>query len=223
MVATRRRRHQKSPLSGSEPDYKPSVWNKDQGIRRSHNCYSYATGQISQAAATKCRTSQSAKDEKVLCKTPQPGHVSGFPRMRNTPRKTCTDISARTMTDNISIIRTTFAERCPVGTSKIALATSPEQDYHYYRQDNNGFWSHKPGRKPVTNKDASGKLIINPEMANRDYRTEESKLNYDNFCGYMCVPRGTSLALVAGSRQRKKIKKMVKVPKYLQPFEAMTM
>ena len=45
----------------------------------------------------------------------------------------------------------------------------PDTDYHFYRQDNNKYWSHKPGRTAVTNLDASKKLIKNPYLANRKY------------------------------------------------------
>lgn len=38
-------------------------------------------------------------------------------------------------------------------------------DYHWYRQDKGGYWSHKPGRTPVKNLDASGKMIKNPAKA----------------------------------------------------------
>ena len=38
-------------------------------------------------------------------------------------------------------------------------------DCHLYRQDKGGYWSHKPGRTPVKNLDASGKMIKNPAKA----------------------------------------------------------
>ena len=38
-------------------------------------------------------------------------------------------------------------------------------DYHWYRQDKGGLYSHKPGGLPVTNVDASGKMIKNPAKA----------------------------------------------------------
>jgi hypothetical protein len=57
-------------------------------------------------------------------------------------------------------------------------------DYHWYRLDNNCFWSHKPGSTDARNVDASGNPITNPEAANRDYGT----LNYTDFCGYFYVP-----------------------------------
>ncbi len=43
------------------------------------------------------------------------------------------------------------------------------EDYHWLRQDSNGKWSHKRGLDPVTNTDASGNLINNPQVANMNY------------------------------------------------------
>ena len=45
----------------------------------------------------------------------------------------------------------------------LMLAPGPEyHDYHFARMDSNGFWSHKPGATAVTNRDAHGELITNP-------------------------------------------------------------
>lgn len=41
-----------------------------------------------------------------------------------------------------------------------------DNDYHWYRKDSNGYWSHKPGVTPVVNTDASGNLIKNIYNAN---------------------------------------------------------
>ena len=41
-------------------------------------------------------------------------------------------------------------------------------DFHFYRQDPNGTWSHRL-HNINSNKDASGKTIINPHEADRDY------------------------------------------------------
>jgi hypothetical protein len=60
---------------------------------------------------------------------------------------------------------------------------SPDTDYHFYRHDSNGFWSHKPGRTSITNVDADNKLIINPDKANRNY----THYNYGSGCGFFCV------------------------------------
>jgi hypothetical protein len=87
---------------------------------------------------------------------------------------------ARLLGDNPGLKMTTFETKCPAHTSKIALVVDPDEDYHFYRQDNNGLWSHKDGWKLATNKDAKGKLIKSPETANRGY--------YNLFCGYYAVP-----------------------------------
>ena len=69
-----------------------------------------------------------------------------------------------------------------------------EQDSHFYRQDSDGYWSHKPGKEEVRRTDASGKLITDPETADRNYDTSndnqnnETDNNYYKFCGYYSVP-----------------------------------
>ncbi len=228
---TRRRRKNRvggvqSPLSGSEPHYDPTVWNNNPAIQKSHNCYAYAMGQISPDAVSACTTTlgvntpmnpasreatrglslgeqapATSTTAHKRCPTPQPGHSSGFPRIRDVKGKTCHDIRRRTMTDNMGVSDTTFGDVCPAGTSKIALAVDPAHDYHYYRQDADGLWSHKPGRDPVTNRDADGNLIVDPRTAKRDNRKKGTNLNYKRFCGFMCVPRGHTLSLSSGGRR----------------------
>lgn len=189
-----------SPLSGSEPVFNPIVWNKDKAIQKSHNCYAYAIGQISPSETEICKQKQTSHKQ-LHCQTPQPGYASGHPKMRNTPIKRCKNIMKRTLDDNMTSFPTTFTATCPVGMSKIALVVDRKHDYHYYRQDSNGLWSHKPGRNPVTNLDANGNLIKDPRYASRDYRSD-SKLNYNSFCGYMCVARGQPQTLTTGGTRK---------------------
>ncbi len=63
-------------------------------------------------------------------------------------------------------------DRCPDGMCKVALVVNPGVDYHWYRQDSDGLWSHKMGLDPVTRYDNSNKLIIDPEIADRGDYTE---------------------------------------------------
>jgi hypothetical protein len=65
----------------------------------------------------------------------------------------------------------------------VALVVDPNRDYHWYRQNPDGSWSHKRGHTAVTNVDASGRLIWDPEAANRNY----GSYNYSAFGGYFCV------------------------------------
>lgn len=57
-------------------------------------------------------------------------------------------------------------------------------DWHFYRQLPDGSWLHKRGSGPVENVDASGKPIIDPQKANRNY----PGCNYDTWVGTMLVP-----------------------------------
>ena len=49
-------------------------------------------------------------------------------------------------------------------------------DYHWYRQDSDGIWSHKRGQCPVERTVYSGNLIIDPMLADRG--------SYTRFLGY---------------------------------------
>ena len=58
----------------------------------------------------------------------------------------------------------------------------------FYREDVNGYWSHKTGHDPITNLDASGNRIRNPEKIDRNYdKIDNDHFNYGKFCGYFSV------------------------------------
>lgn len=66
----------------------------------------------------------------------------------------------------------------PDGTYKVALV-SYSYDYHWYRQDSDGYWSHKPGTTAVKRTYNSGNLILDPETCDRG--------PYVNFLGFYAV------------------------------------
>lgn len=47
-------------------------------------------------------------------------------------------------------------------------------DYHWYRQNPDGTWSHKPGKTEVRDWDYDGNPILDPEHSNRRSATEIS-------------------------------------------------
>ena len=100
--------------------------------------------------------------------------------------------------ENPNVTRVSFQGLCTDGKSKIALAVDPDEDYHFWRQDSNGYWSGKPGSLKVTNKDASGRLVYDPALSNRDWSEGGSSLNYTHFCSYYCVPRDRHLFMKVG-------------------------
>ena len=73
----------------------------------------------------------------------------------------------------------------------MALVIAPNQDYHWYRLNADGTWSHKPGSEPVTNRDASDKIIIDSKKADRDtsHCYGKGAPNYTEFIGYFEVSR----------------------------------
>jgi len=159
-----------SPLSGHEPKYEPDRWNTKNNIKSTHNCFSYALNQLVSHRMNK----------------PQPGYFSKHPHISNNDYN-CGAFYKRLKSDIPSLYRAKFGTRCKKGYYKVFLAvdndTSKDTDYHFYRQDSNGTWSHKPGRTNVTNVDANGNIIINPTLASRKY----DYYNYSLDCGYFCM------------------------------------
>ncbi len=56
-------------------------------------------------------------------------------------------------------------------------------DFHWYRQDADGFFSHKPGKDSTTRVDAGNNPISDPSLASRSY----SIVDYRNDIGTWCI------------------------------------
>ena len=177
----------------------------DTYTRESHNCYSYLLNLKSKAAKKLCVKELKYND---LCRRSQPGYAAGFPSLKTKDFK-CPAIVKRTLADNPNIKPADINTKCDIDSYKGALVVDPGTDYHYYRLNDEGYWTHKPGYKPSTAYDASGNLIHNPEKANRNY----GRLNYKNFCGYFCVPRQPTRKRMYHKPTRK-IKSKPKYTKY---------
>lgn len=143
------------------PTYQPSFWNTGGTVQAMNNCYNYANNKRTDTFA-------------------QPGRASGS--AVSTP--SCQAVRDAAIKDKV--LSANAAGDCPCGSSscedKIALVLRPGSawswDYHWYRRDDSGMWSHKPGSTRATNLDNSHNPISSPETANRGAYTE--------FCGYHC-------------------------------------
>ena len=157
-----------SPLSGAEPAYVPEIWNEPLTMYN-HNCYAYVLD--------KRTTNRRGK--------PQPGYFAGYGKLRAADYN-CETLYERLHKDNPTLFKSTFEAPCPPGFSKGYIAIDPkeaDQDYHFYRLDSSGLWSHKPGRGAATNLDASGDVIVNPATANRRYKYYD----YTMPCFFFCM------------------------------------
>jgi hypothetical protein len=162
-----------SPISGSESKYEPKKWNK-KGIKETHNCYSYALGKIIPKLSSKA----------------QPGYASGFNIINNNDYE-CEKFSKRLKKDSPGSYLEKFDNACLPGFYKIFLALDVNNDYHWYKQHIDGYWSHKPGSTNVTDKDAKGNRIKNPLLSDRNFNHR----NYYKPCFFSCIYSDLSRSL----------------------------
>lgn len=157
-----------SPLNGEEPNFDPKKWNNKSQIKKTHNCYAYAFDYMNRSFKSK----------------PQPGYYSGFHHMSDNDIRSCDKLMMRVKSDIPSVIPSTFSKKCPKGYRKIyaAVDSSNNPDYHFYRLDKNGVWSHKPGSTNARIDDSNGKIIIRPDKSKR----QGTAHTYDRSCGYYC-------------------------------------
>jgi len=148
------------------PSYNPALWNNPPVIG-STNCYAYAANDPNGHPPGK----------------PQPGQQCGSPATS----VDCAEIDRAAQCDGM--VPAPNPPTSMAGHYPVALVMDPGVDYHWYRLDDNGRWSHKPGNASATDQDASGRPITNPETADRDY-SASGLPNYSQFCGYYYVPSG---------------------------------
>ena len=156
------------PTSGQEIAYEPAVWNET-SLKSQTNCYAYALN------------FKGAINPQY---TIQPGSFANYTYLQSeiSSEKIIQAVSCDSSAINFIFEEIDPYEVCESGY-KVALVIDNGEDYHWYRQNPNGTWSHKRGRAEVTNIDASGKIILDPSLANRNYGT----LNYDIFAGFFRV------------------------------------
>lgn len=83
---------------------------------------------------------------------------------------------------------------------KIAF-TYGDVDYHWYRQNIDGTWSHKKGQQSICDNDKDNKIIYDPRECNRD--------EYDVFYGFYLIRKIKNFSLIKFTKmlQMKNLKK----------------
>lgn len=140
---------------GIAPPYIPGEWNAPHTCNK-NNCYNYACNRQTNTFA-------------------QPGRAHGMvinPGNAASVRKGAEE-------DRLIHLGAPYPGPEPATAHFIALAIWPGQDFHWWRRDVGGFWSHKPGATPVINTDNADQAIANPNACNRG--------PYTAFAGYFAV------------------------------------
>jgi hypothetical protein len=133
------------------PPYEPAVWNDGAIIQLGNNCYDY------------CWNHQSG----VMDNKTQPGASQGQEPEPDDPYEG-DNVVEMAQLDGL-------LEEQGEGQWRVALVIDPDEDdsdYHWYREDDGGGWSHKPGHDTVRNTDEAGAVIADPEAADRGDYTE---------------------------------------------------
>lgn len=191
--------------SGYEPEYSPNLWGNP-SIEGSHNCYAYFLDEMKDSIKSKCdeicqkNNKHGCPKKEPECQNliPQPGDYYLLKKYGNLKKKerdyTCPNMHNKIMADNPLIKPVGLLEKCPSNYYKGAMTVDYKNTFHFYRQNKDGTWSHKPGVLPITNKDANGKSIYIPHFADRNYtkKPRHNPILYNDFCGYYCIPTNES-------------------------------
>jgi hypothetical protein len=144
------------------PTYSPNDWNNP-SVQPRNNCYNYANDHATNTFA-------------------QPGRAHGH----QTNIMDCAHVQPAAVADGLAVVPNFTA---PLGAGAgwyVALVIWPNSDYHWYRQDKVGCWSHKPGQTAARNVDNAGHSIADPKTCDRG--------PYTVFCNYLVTKRGLTIA-----------------------------
>lgn len=138
------------------PLWDPGWWNDGGPIQSGNNCYNYATDHRSDTYA-------------------QPGRANGA----TYASMSAADVRTAAIAD--ALLDGPQRNKCPGRGHLVALCVSP-WDFHWYRKQRSGSWTHKPGPDPVTQLDNANQPIPDPRTADRG--------PYTQFVGFMTVLHG---------------------------------
>jgi hypothetical protein len=139
-------------VAACAPPYEATLMWNFSPTQPNNNCYNYANDRVTNTFA-------------------QPGlyHNAQYTAL------TCAGVQPAAVADGL-VATNNFTAPLADGWY-VALVIWPGADFHWYRQDKTGCWSHKPGHTPAVNVDASNNPITNPQTANRG--------PYTVFCSFM--------------------------------------
>lgn len=147
-------------MNPGRPYYNPGYWNNNSKRKRNNNCYNYTNNKPTNTYA-------------------QPGRASGAEPWWTT----CANYYQAAIADGLEPISdypyTVLGFKTGAALVVDLGSFNRNPDYHWYRLNEDGTWSHKPGGGSATNRDNSGNIITDPRTANRG--------RYSEFCGFFMI------------------------------------
>ena len=191
------------------PPFAPDSWNAPDPLPDVNT----APLDVLRDAVKRIRTQLGNNCYNYACNSPtgtfaQPGKKGGRP-IDWDQEDLCAEVIQAAEKDNLIPLIDCFLECDPALGRKVMLFVDAEddpdqpgddRDFHWYRQDADGNWSHKPGQGRATNEDDGEppppNVIANPWQADTDTRRDDDDdgkydRGYDyEFCACFCVPPG---------------------------------
>lgn len=133
------------------PAFPDAKWNSAAALANS-NCYAYALDHVGKRRF-------------------DPGQLTGHTPLVPPETGTPQIVVSRAMADGLSPIHSPHA--CPSSAWVVALVIAPPQfrlatgDYHWYRRDVDGLWSHKMGMLRPSRIDELGFAVQDPSLCHR--------------------------------------------------------
>lgn len=152
------------------PNYLPSYWNWHPTLQAINNCYSYANDRLL-SSGFRAEPGRGGGQTATIYTCDELIAASERDGLIHVPARNWRDVQLTDPTTQWRVV--------VVGVDWLS-------DYHWYRQDTRGCWSHKIGYDPVTDRDNVGLGIEDPKDAERG--------PYTMFCGYMITHRGAQIA-----------------------------
>ena len=161
--------HIGNDLENSEHQRNEPSWNPQKWLVNSkyNNCYSYALNDHSPSRIQKAIPGNSNSSSDIY---------------------TCSFLMEGLKRDHPEMFISEYDQPCGRGFHKIYAATSGTDedglnDFHFWRQDSDGLWSHKPGSDYPLRHDGNNRIIQNPDFSNRTFGDR----SYITPCGFFCV------------------------------------
>jgi len=148
--------------------------------RRNNNCYTYAINQMNNPYTNKPYVDYD------FC---QPGYLGGvgkdswrdYDNIIETSKEIINSARRDLRKLGYKLLKTTYKKYIPDENCwKVAFCMA-DDDYHWFRQNDDGTWSQKRGAFEVTNRDHSRNIIHNPETCNRG--------KYTTFVGFYLIKK----------------------------------